>query len=164
MRPLVWFQNVLVNENFVQLLEITCQEHPNLQVQYGGVGGFIAKKPPKRLDPMKVIQVQIQCSLIRADQYCTKYPMTPSYHMCVKSILCFFFSLCKDYLDQRKLRLWDFFRNIDKDGTMRVPVSDFRKAVQVCGPWSTINSFDFILTTLFKLLLRKLLLLLNNVR
>ncbi|KAG9268803.1 leucine-rich repeat-containing protein 74A [Astyanax mexicanus] len=83
--------NVLVNENFVQLLELTCQEHPSLEVQYGGVGGFIAKKPPKRADPMKVIQ---------------------------------------DYLDERKLRLWDFFRNIDKDGTMRVPVSEFRKAVQ----------------------------------
>ncbi|XP_029973324.1 leucine-rich repeat-containing protein 74A [Salarias fasciatus] len=83
--------NVLVNENFVHLLELTCQEHPGLEVQYGGVGGFIAKKPPKRVDPMKVIQ---------------------------------------DYLDQRKLRLWDFFRNIDKDGTMRVPVADFRKAVQ----------------------------------
>ncbi|KAF0044448.1 hypothetical protein F2P81_003606 [Scophthalmus maximus] len=83
--------NVLVNENFVHLLEATCQEHPGLDVQYGGVGGFIAKKPPKRVDPMKVIQ---------------------------------------DYLDQQKLRLWDFFRNIDKDGTMRVPVADFRKAVQ----------------------------------
>ncbi|XP_043119420.1 leucine-rich repeat-containing protein 74A [Puntigrus tetrazona] len=83
--------NVLVNENFVQLLELICQEHPSLEVQYGGVGGFIAKKPRKRVDPMKVIQ---------------------------------------DYLDQRKLRLWDFFRNIDKDGTMRVPVVDFRKAVQ----------------------------------
>lgn len=44
-------------------------------------------------------------------------------------LLMFFF---KDYLDSRKLRLWDFFRNIDKDGTMRVPVTDFRKAVQVC--------------------------------
>ncbi|XP_046907218.1 leucine-rich repeat-containing protein 74A [Hypomesus transpacificus] len=83
--------NVLVNENFVQLLDLTCQDHPSLEVQYGGVGGFIAKKPPKRPDPMKVIQ---------------------------------------DYLDERKLRLWDFFRNIDKDGTMRVPVADFRKAVQ----------------------------------
>lgn len=50
-------QNVLVNENFVHLLEMTCQEHPGLEVQYGGVGGFIAKKPPKRVDPMKVIQV-----------------------------------------------------------------------------------------------------------
>lgn len=39
--------------------------------------------------------------------------------------------LLKDYLDQRKLRLWDFFRNIDKDGIMRVSVTDFRKAVQV---------------------------------
>ncbi|XP_009291611.2 leucine-rich repeat-containing protein 74A [Danio rerio] len=83
--------NVLVNENFVQLLDLTCQERPSLEVQYGGVGGFIAKKPRKRIDPMKIIQ---------------------------------------DYLDQRKLRLWDFFRNIDKDGTMRVPVVDFRKAVQ----------------------------------
>lgn len=42
-----------------------------------------------------------------------------------------FSDVYKDYLDQRKLRLWDFFRNIDKDGTMRVPVADFRKAVQV---------------------------------
>ncbi|KAJ8352995.1 hypothetical protein AAFF_G00123950, partial [Aldrovandia affinis] len=84
-------QNVLVNENFVQLLEVTYLEHPCLEVDYGGVGGFIAKKAPKRPDPMKVIQ---------------------------------------DYLDERKLRLWDFFRNIDKDGTMHVPVSDFRRAVQ----------------------------------
>lgn len=50
-------QNVLVNENFMHLLALTCQEHPSLEVQYGGVGGFIAKKPPKRVDPMKVIQV-----------------------------------------------------------------------------------------------------------
>lgn len=50
-------QNVLVNENFVNLLEITCQEHPGLNVQYEGVGGFMAKKPPKRVDPMKIIQV-----------------------------------------------------------------------------------------------------------
>lgn len=50
-------QNVLVNDNFVRLLEVTCHEHPCLEVQYGGIGGFIAKKPPKRVDPMKVIQV-----------------------------------------------------------------------------------------------------------
>lgn len=54
----VLVQNVLVNENFVQLLDLTCQDHPSLEVQYGGVGGFIAKKPPKRPDPMKVIQVR----------------------------------------------------------------------------------------------------------
>lgn len=53
----VVLQNVLVNENFVQLLELICQEHPSLEVHYGGVGGFIAKKPGKRIDPMKVIQV-----------------------------------------------------------------------------------------------------------
>ena len=54
----VLVQNDLVNENFVQLLDLTCQDHPALEVQYGGVGGFIAKKPPKRPDPMKVIQVR----------------------------------------------------------------------------------------------------------
>lgn len=46
----------------------------------------------------------------------------------------------KDYLDQRKLRLWDFFRKIDKDGTMRVPVADFRKAVQVSELTDILNS------------------------
>lgn len=50
---------MLVNENFMHLLELTCEEHPGLEVQYGGVGGFIAKKPPKRVDPMKVIQVRL---------------------------------------------------------------------------------------------------------
>ncbi|KAK6478978.1 leucine-rich repeat-containing protein 74A, partial [Huso huso] len=83
--------NVLVNEVFLQLLEKTCQEHQGLEVIFGGVGGFIARKPKQHPDPMKMIQ---------------------------------------DYLDERKLRLWDFFRNIDKDGFMKVPVSDFRKAVQ----------------------------------
>ncbi|XP_061699732.1 leucine-rich repeat-containing protein 74A isoform X1 [Syngnathoides biaculeatus] len=83
--------NVLVNENFLHLLEVASKDHPNLDVQYGGVGGFIGKKTLKPIDPMKVIQ---------------------------------------DYLDRRKLRLWDFFRNIDKDATMQVPVVDFRNAVQ----------------------------------
>lgn len=55
---------MLVNENFVDLLEITSQKHPGLDVQYGGVGGFVAKKPPKRVDPMKIVQVCIvQCYL-----------------------------------------------------------------------------------------------------
>ncbi|XP_072350284.1 uncharacterized protein [Scyliorhinus torazame] len=36
----------------------------------------------------------------------------------------------QDYLDKRKLRLSDFFRNMDKVGNMSVPVSDFRKALQ----------------------------------
>lgn len=54
--------------------------------------------------------------------------------------------LLKDYLDQRKLRLWDFFRNIDKDGIMRVSVTDFRKAVQVFQTnciWSHVESVHF---------------------
>ncbi|KAJ8008807.1 hypothetical protein DPEC_G00082260 [Dallia pectoralis] len=83
--------NVLVNEQFVQQLEQTYQEHPYLVVEYRGVGGFIAKKTPEHLDPMKIIQ---------------------------------------DYLDEQKLRVLDFFRNIDKDGTMSVSVADFSKTLQ----------------------------------
>ncbi len=115
----VVLQNVLVNENFVQLLELICQEHPSLEVHYGGVGGFIAKKPSKRVDPMKVIQVNSLHST-----WLHFSSLRVSHYVCWIAFL-------KDYLDQRKLRLWDFFRNIDKDGTMRVPVVDFRKAVQV---------------------------------
>ncbi|XP_072893713.1 uncharacterized protein lrrc74a [Hemitrygon akajei] len=36
----------------------------------------------------------------------------------------------QNYLDKRKLRLSDFFRNMDKAGNMSVPVSDFRRALQ----------------------------------
>lgn len=52
-------QNVLVNEAFVQLLELVYLEHPSLDIEYGGVGGSIAKKPLKRPDPMKVVQVGV---------------------------------------------------------------------------------------------------------
>ncbi|XP_056409265.1 leucine-rich repeat-containing protein 74A-like, partial [Hyla sarda] len=31
----------------------------------------------------------------------------------------------QDFLDERKLRLLDFFKNMDKDGSMSIPVSDF---------------------------------------
>ncbi|XP_067894230.1 leucine-rich repeat-containing protein 74A [Heterodontus francisci] len=36
----------------------------------------------------------------------------------------------QDYVDKRKLRLSDFFRNMDKAGNMSVPVPEFRKALQ----------------------------------
>uniref|UniRef100_A0A8D0H4G4 Leucine rich repeat containing 74A n=1 Tax=Sphenodon punctatus TaxID=8508 RepID=A0A8D0H4G4_SPHPU len=49
--------NVLVNEGFLKLLDVMCQVRPELDVIYGGVGGFISKKPEQRPDPMKLIQV-----------------------------------------------------------------------------------------------------------
>ncbi|XP_042194083.1 uncharacterized protein LOC121849693 [Callorhinchus milii] len=36
----------------------------------------------------------------------------------------------QDFLEKRKLRLLDFFKNMDKEGNMKVSVSDFRKALQ----------------------------------
>uniref|UniRef100_A0A7M4EBU3 Leucine rich repeat containing 74A n=1 Tax=Crocodylus porosus TaxID=8502 RepID=A0A7M4EBU3_CROPO len=83
-------KNVLVNENFLNLLDAVCQGHPELDVIYGGVGGYISKKPEQRPDPMKLIQ---------------------------------------NYLNERKLRLLDFFRTMDKDGSMKIPVAEFRKAM-----------------------------------
>nr|XP_025037774.1 leucine-rich repeat-containing protein 74A isoform X4 [Pelodiscus sinensis] len=83
-------KNVIVNGSFLKLLDAVCQVHPELDVIYGDVQGFISKKPEQRPDPMKVIQ---------------------------------------NYLDEHKLRLWDFFRNMDKDGSMKIPVAEFRKAM-----------------------------------
>ncbi|XP_039394967.1 leucine-rich repeat-containing protein 74A isoform X4 [Mauremys reevesii] len=48
--------NVLVNGSFLKLLDVVCQVHPELDVIYGGVRGFISKKPEQRPDPMKLIQ------------------------------------------------------------------------------------------------------------
>ncbi|KAM6075508.1 PREDICTED: leucine-rich repeat-containing protein 74 [Chlamydotis macqueenii] len=33
------------------------------------------------------------------------------------------------YLKEHNLQLWDFFRNIDKDGNMKIPVAAFRRAM-----------------------------------
>ncbi|NXL43269.1 LR74A protein, partial [Podilymbus podiceps] len=35
----------------------------------------------------------------------------------------------QNYLKEHNLQLWDFFRNIDKDGNMKIPVGAFRRAV-----------------------------------
>ncbi|XP_063804325.1 leucine-rich repeat-containing protein 74A isoform X2 [Pseudophryne corroboree] len=39
----------------------------------------------------------------------------------------------QDFLDERKLRMLDFFKNMDKDGTMSVPVSDFLRYITMAG-------------------------------
>ncbi|KAF1547625.1 Leucine-rich repeat-containing protein 74A, partial [Eudyptula minor] len=35
----------------------------------------------------------------------------------------------QNYLKEHNLRLWDFFRNIDKDGNMKIPVAAFQRAM-----------------------------------
>ncbi|NXD05816.1 LR74A protein, partial [Nothocercus nigrocapillus] len=82
--------NVLVNETFIKMLDLVCQEHPGLDVTYGEVGGYISKNPEHYPNPMKVIQ---------------------------------------NYLNEHNLALWDFFRNIDKDGNMKIPVAAVRRAI-----------------------------------
>uniref|UniRef100_A0A670IE86 EF-hand domain-containing protein n=1 Tax=Podarcis muralis TaxID=64176 RepID=A0A670IE86_PODMU len=39
--------------------------------------------------------------------------------------------LIQNYLDEHKLRLWDFFRNMDKYGNMKIPVAEFRRTMML---------------------------------
>ncbi|KAM8807950.1 leucine-rich repeat-containing protein 74A [Eudromia elegans] len=82
--------NVLVNETFIKMLDLACQEHPGLDVTYGEVEGYISRNPEHYPNPMKVLQ---------------------------------------NYLHEHNLELWDFFRNIDKDGNMKIPVAAVRRAI-----------------------------------
>ncbi|KAK2530748.1 Lrrc74a [Columba livia] len=82
--------NVLVNENFIKLLDGVYQMHPELDVIYDEVEGCISKIPKQHPNPMKLIQ---------------------------------------NYLKAHNLQLWDFFRKIDKDGNMKIPVATFRRAM-----------------------------------
>ncbi|KFV01577.1 Uncharacterized protein C14orf166B [Pterocles gutturalis] len=84
------YQNVLVNETFIKLLDLVCQTRPELEVIYGEVEGCIAKISKQHPNPMKVI---------------------------------------RSYLKEHNLQLWDFFRRIDKDGNMKIPVAAFRRAM-----------------------------------
>ncbi|XP_068110601.1 leucine-rich repeat-containing protein 74A [Hyperolius riggenbachi] len=86
--------NVLVNPQFLSLLEAAAMSRPGLRVLFAGKQGFITKKASARPDPMKVIQ---------------------------------------DFLDERKLRLLDFFKNMDKGGSMSVSVGDFCRYIATLG-------------------------------
>nr|XP_005502552.2 leucine-rich repeat-containing protein 74A isoform X1 [Columba livia] len=82
--------NVLVNENFIKLLDGVYKMHPELDVIYDEVESCISKIPKQHPNPMKLIQ---------------------------------------NYLKAHNLQLWDFFRKIDKDGNMKIPVATFRRAM-----------------------------------
>ncbi|OPJ83257.1 leucine-rich repeat-containing protein 74A isoform B [Patagioenas fasciata monilis] len=83
-------KNVLVNENFIKLLDGVYRMRPELDVIYDEVEGCISKIPKQHPNPMKLIQ---------------------------------------NYLKAHNLQLWDFFREIDKDGNMKIPVATFRRAM-----------------------------------
>lgn len=51
------YQNVLMNETFLKLLDLVCRMHPELDVIYDEIKGCITKIPKQHPDPMKVIQV-----------------------------------------------------------------------------------------------------------
>lgn len=51
------YQNVLVNQTFIKLLDLVCRMRPELDVIYGEVEGCITKIPKQHPNPMKVIQV-----------------------------------------------------------------------------------------------------------
>ncbi|KFV39319.1 Uncharacterized protein C14orf166B [Tyto alba] len=84
------YQNVLVNETFIKLLDAVCQMRPELDVIHGEVEGCITTSHNQHPNPTKVIQ---------------------------------------NYLKEHNLQLWDFFRNIDRDGSMKIPVAAFRRAM-----------------------------------
>ncbi|XP_077123643.1 leucine-rich repeat-containing protein 74A isoform X1 [Ranitomeya variabilis] len=86
--------NVLVNEQFLSLLNSASASRPALHVRFAGKKGFVTRKRSARPDPMRIIQ---------------------------------------DFLDEHKLRLIDFFKNMDKDGSMSIPVSDFCRYMSVAG-------------------------------
>ncbi|XP_032803958.2 uncharacterized protein LOC116939544 [Petromyzon marinus] len=84
--------NVVVNEQFVQLLSAMRAERPRaMHVRHGGVGSGLRRTFQPRVSPMQAIQ---------------------------------------GHLLKNKLRLWDFFRNMDKSGTMSVTQDVFRSAMQ----------------------------------
>lgn len=69
-------QNVLVNENFIKLLDFVCQTRPELDVIYGEVEGRISKIPKQHPNPMKLIQVSYWTSSTAA-LYMVHKPQAP---------------------------------------------------------------------------------------
>ncbi|XP_041429859.1 leucine-rich repeat-containing protein 74A [Xenopus laevis] len=56
----------------------------------------------------------------------------------------------QNYLNERKLRMLDFFKNMDKDSTMRIPVSEFRRHITLAGLPLNGAQLDALVQTLDK--------------
>ncbi|XP_066428492.1 leucine-rich repeat-containing protein 74A [Eleutherodactylus coqui] len=56
----------------------------------------------------------------------------------------------QDFLDEHKLRLLDFFKNMDKDGSMSIPVSEFCRYMAAAGMALDASQMDSLVQRLDK--------------
>ncbi|KAK3563798.1 hypothetical protein QTP86_034516 [Hemibagrus guttatus] len=128
--------NVLVNELFIQLLELTCQDHPALEVHYGGAGGFIAKKPPKRPDPMKVIQQSnIPLDRVQLEQLIQKLDREGTGMVDYRGLADTRKQMMRDH--RRKLRKVESRQKKEKQKSERI-LKTFQSAVEAVTPRTSI--------------------------
>ncbi|KAK3537750.1 hypothetical protein QTP70_017858 [Hemibagrus guttatus] len=129
-------KNVLVNELFIQLLELTCQDHPALEVHYGGAGGFIAKKPPKRPDPMKVIQQSnIPLDRVQLEQLIQKLDREGTGMVDYRGLADTRKQMMRDH--RRKLRKVESRQKKEKQKSERI-LKTFQSAVEAVTPRTSI--------------------------
>ncbi|XP_077991353.1 uncharacterized protein LOC144445611 [Glandiceps talaboti] len=91
--------DILITNEFEELLKDILEERPHLRVEHGGTGGYGYR---------------------RRETQSLKHPVDPM-------------SYLLDYIQKNNLRLLDLFQRFDKDKSLSVSRSEFKKGIQSTG-------------------------------
>lgn len=133
----MWVQTVFVCEAFMELLEEARQSRPALHVRCS-----VMSSVTRNISALQIFQVsgqegrdiwwQTECLCSWPYKNCPKEIISLHVYSCT---LCFetwnIWILSKKFLEERNESIVDFFQTLDKEGTMKVSTSAFRKAVKV---------------------------------
>ncbi|KAM6273865.1 leucine-rich repeat-containing protein 74A [Porphyrio hochstetteri] len=97
----------------------------------------ISKNPNSMMEEINISNVLVNETFIKLlDLVCQTHPeldvIYDKVEGCITKVPRLYPSPMKviqNYLKEHNLQLWDFFRNIDKDGNMKIPVATFRRAM-----------------------------------
>ncbi|NWX51982.1 LR74A protein, partial [Steatornis caripensis] len=97
----------------------------------------VRKNPKSMMEEINISNVLVDRTFIRLlDSVCQTRPELDVFYGevegCIAKIPKLYpnpMKVIQNYLKEHNLQLWDFFRNIDKDGNMKIPVADFRRAM-----------------------------------
>ncbi|KAM8921315.1 leucine-rich repeat-containing protein 74A [Pelodytes ibericus] len=118
----------------------------------------ITKRPESKMEELDISNVLVNPQfLIRLESACRSHPALRVLYAGKQGFIAKKsvgrpdpMKVIQNYLDEHKLRLLDFFRKMDKDGSMRIPVSDFCRHISMAGLPLDGAQIDALLQTLDK--------------
>ncbi|CAN0176499.1 unnamed protein product [Bubo scandiacus] len=102
-----------------------------------GLVTYVRKNPKSMMEEINISNVLVNETFIKLlDAVCQMRPeldvIYGDVEGCITTIPKQYpnpMKVIRNYMKEHNLRLWDFFRNIDRDGNMKIPVAGFWRAM-----------------------------------